>query len=243
MPPEAEFEARPARVGLWRAVEAQHVAATMVLVDTKLEQAVLEDLLERPKPLRPTGTEGLHYLLFTPFRYPPLGHGSRFRGAGDPGVFYGAEAVRTACAELGYWRWRFLMASHRLPRLAPAPQTVFLVDVAGRSIDLREPPLVADRARWTDPSDNRACQRLGAAARAAGIELIRYESVRDPEGGGAGAVLAPTAFAEPAPLVVETWYLGVTRERVWWARERSRGEALSFEFSMPPVGAGGSPPA
>ena len=227
----AEFDIRPVRVNLWRAVEAQHVAATMVLVDTKAEQAVLEDLLERSKPPVPTAAERLHYLLFTPFRYPPLGHGSRFRRPTDSGVFYGAEAVRTACAELGYWRWRFLMASPALSRIAPAPQTVFLAAAAGRSIDLRGPPLLADRSSWVDPSDYSACQQLAASARAAGVELIRYESVRDPEAGGAAAVLTPGAFAEPIPILVETWYLGVTRDRVWWVRERFRGEDLSFEFA------------
>ena len=79
----------------------------MVLVDTLAEQHLLEDLLERAKPPLPDETAGLHYLLATPFRYPPTDRGSRFRRPSDPGVFYGADAVRTACAELGYWRWRF----------------------------------------------------------------------------------------------------------------------------------------
>jgi hypothetical protein len=74
----------------------------MVLVDTD-EQALLERLLDDSKPAAP------HWLLFAPFRHPPLPSGSRFRGPADPGVFYGAELQRTACAELGYWRWRLLM--------------------------------------------------------------------------------------------------------------------------------------
>ena len=61
------------------------------------------------KPPVPAGARTLHYLLFTPFRYPPPPGGSRFRGPNDPGVFYGADEVRTACAELGYWRWRHLL--------------------------------------------------------------------------------------------------------------------------------------
>jgi hypothetical protein len=202
----------------------------MVLVDNQAEQQLLEDLLEAAKPAAPAAPSGLHYLLFTPFRYPPVAHGSRFRGLGDPGVFYGAEAVRTACAELGYWRWRFLMASPELPEIAPAAQTVFQAAVAGSSIDLRRPPFLARRTEWLDPVDYRACQTLAARARAASVAIIRYQSVRDPEAGGAAAVLTPTAFADLAPLVLETWFLGVTRERVWWIGEPGRGRSPTFEF-------------
>ena len=113
-------EARPVALDLWRAVEAQHVASTMVLVDTVAEQAVLERLVESSKPPVPRDVArlGLHWLLFTPFRYAPPPGGSRFRATGDPGVFYGADERRTACAELGYWRWRFLTDSAGEGRLS-----------------------------------------------------------------------------------------------------------------------------
>src|SRR5690606_28809740 len=74
----------------WRVVEVQHRASTMRLVDTLAEQRLLEDLLEQGKPPLPAEAEPLHYLLATPFRYPaPPPDGSRFRGVGDPGVWYG----------------------------------------------------------------------------------------------------------------------------------------------------------
>src|SRR5689334_19052247 len=90
----------------WRAVEAQHVVSTMALCDTLDEQTLLEELVDEGKPRRPAAAARLHYLLATPFRYRPTRHGSRFRGPNDPGVYYAADEVRTACAELGYWRWR-----------------------------------------------------------------------------------------------------------------------------------------
>lgn len=86
-------------------VEAQHTASTMKIVDSRDEQ----DVLEESKPARPAAAEALDFLLATPFRYDPRRGGSRFRAATDPGVFYGAESVRTAGAKLGYWRWRFLI--------------------------------------------------------------------------------------------------------------------------------------
>jgi hypothetical protein len=64
--PAVASEARPAALDLWRAVEAQHVASTMALVDTVAEQAVLERLIERSKPPVPRQVArlNLHWLLF-----------------------------------------------------------------------------------------------------------------------------------------------------------------------------------
>ncbi len=215
-PHRARTSARGRRsLQLWRAVEAQHVVSTRVLVDTLDEQAELERLLDIAKPgiERPAA---LHWLLYTPFRYPPLPSGSRFRGPADPGVWYGAEEERTACAELGYWRWRFLMASPELDSLAARPQSVFRATLRGETIDLRRPPFVAARSRWTDPRDYGPCQELARQARAAGVATVRYESVRDPLHAGCGAVLTFTAFAAPEPTDLQTWLLEVRRERVTW---------------------------
>ena len=203
---------------LWRAVEAQHVVATTALVDTLDEQHVLERLLEESKPAVPPAARQLHWLLFTPFRYPPPPGGSRFRGPADPGVFYGADEIRTACAELGYWRWRHLQDTPALAAMPTKPQTLFRSSLATRCVDLRAPPLVRDRAEWTRRDDYAACQRFARVARAAGVGAIRYESVRDPRAGGCGAVLSPAAFASPVPREQQTWMLSVTRERVVWQR-------------------------
>ena len=223
------FKRQVRRLELWRAVEAQHVISTMVLVDTAAEQQLLEELIESTKPPPPADTAHLHYLLFTPFRYPPFGRGSRFRGSADPGVFYGAEAIRTACAELGYWRWRFVSDSPALAGLEPKPQTVFSVSVQGSAIDLRRPPYARRRKLWTDPNDYGPCQALADEARQDGVTLIRYESVRDPEHGGAAALLSPKAFARRKPVRTETWYLVVTRERVRWYPVEGRS---GFEFQF-----------
>ena len=128
--PAVESEASRFAGDVWRAVEAQHVASTMALVDTLDEQRLLEDLLEEGKPGIPAAAARLDYLLATPFRYRPPPGGSRFRGDNDPGVFYAADEVRTACAELGYWRWRHLLDSPALAAMPTKPQTVFQVKVS-----------------------------------------------------------------------------------------------------------------
>ncbi|MCC7041843.1 MAG: RES family NAD+ phosphorylase [Burkholderiales bacterium] len=229
--------AAPARLALWRAVDAQHVVATMALVDTLDEQLVLERLLDASKPPPPAGATRLHDLLFTPFRDAPPPGGSRCRGCVDPGVFYGADAVRTACAELGYWRWRHLLDSPAMTTMPARPQAVFRVAVASTTVDLRAPPFVRDRAAWTSPVDYGPCQRFAAAARAAAVGVIRYESVRDPEHGGCAAVLDWRALSRSAPTGAQTWLLSVTRERVVWQRADARRHE-AFEFSAQAFGHG-----
>lgn len=212
----AEFKPAIIAFEVWRAVEAQHRIATMVLVDSVDEQALLERLLDAAKPPLSIEQRSLHWLLFTPFRYPPLPSGSRFRAPNDPGVFYGAEEPRSACAELGYWRWRLLLDSPALNAIEPMPQTVFKTPLYGSAIDLRQPPYATERARWTHPRDYQACQNLAQQARGANIQILRYESVRDPQHGGCAALLSHTGFAADAPTEHQTWMLAVQRKRVMW---------------------------
>ena len=104
----------PDQRDLWRGVEAQHVAATMRLVDDLEEQALLEQILEDSKPPAPAVPKHQHYLLWTPFRYrSPVA--SRFRRGGDWVALGAYQALasssysrpgtssRTACAEIA-WR-------------------------------------------------------------------------------------------------------------------------------------------
>lgn len=220
-------KASRATARLWRAVEAQHIVSTLALVDSPEEQRVLEDLLEATKPPLPPEALSLDYLLFTPFRYrAPIG--SRFRSPNDPGVFYGAESVRTACAELGYWRWRFLQDSAGLAQLGPAPQTLFEVGVKAAAVDLERAPFSRDAARWKHPSDYTATQEFGRTARDAGVALIRYASVRDSLPGRCGAVMTPTAFSSKRPISPQqTWFLTVTDNFAVWHRDR---DVISFDM-------------
>ena len=215
---------------LWRAVEAQHVVATTALVDTLDEQHLLERLLEEGKPAVPPAARRLHWLLFTPFRYPPPRGGSRFRGPADPGVFYGADEIRTACAELGFWRWRHLQDTPALAAMPTKPQTLFRSRIATSCVDLRKPPFSRDREAWIRPDDYTDCQHFARIAREAEVGAIRYESVRDPRAGTCSAVLSPAAFARRTPLEQQTWMLSVSRERVVWQRTGVLRDA-EFEFA------------
>lgn len=241
-------EARPWAGSGWRAVEAQHLVATMGLVHGKTgDQAILEDVLEESKPRLPaTGAPatGLHWLLATPFRYLPRPpSGSRFRAAFDPGVFYGAEERQTACAECGYWRLRFWLDS---AGLAAQPATLKLTlfefhAATPQALDLTRPPFADDRALWTAPTDYRATQALANHARRAGIDAIRYESVRN-RGGHCLALLTPQPFrnaGEPYRHQQQGWNLLIEPpDLTVWQRELSR-EGWTFRF---PAGVAATPP-
>lgn len=220
-------EAAACRLEPWRAVEAQHVASTRRLVDSNDEQALLETLLEETKP---RSLAPLDYLLATPFRYPPWTRGSRFRAPADPGVLYAADERRTACAELGYWRWRFVMDSAGLAEagLGPVAHTLFRMRVAGKAIDLRRKPFVRDEKKWTDREDYGSTQALAAVVRQTPVTIIRYQSVRDPQKAGCAAILDPAAFAAAKPIAYQTWFLTVTPAASAWQRDGER-----FEFGWP----------
>ena len=210
----------------WRMVASQPVAATMKLVDTQEEQDLLESLLEESLPARPGGTVDLDDLLAAPFRSPPWRGGSRFRGARDPGVFYGAQSVRTAGAELGYWRWRFLRDAVDLERLEPVAQTAFRVDAATQMVDLRHAPFDRDASVWQDPTHYDSTQQFARVARQAQIGGIVYRSVRDPQPAWCLALLTPTGFAKRKPRAQrQTWYLTVSPHDVTL---RCETEAMHF---------------
>ncbi len=228
-------EARPWRGSGWRAVEAQHKIATMSLVHGSLaDQALLEDILEAAKPPIPTAAIGLHWLLFTPFRYYPSTHGSRFRGKHDAGVFYGAEDRQTACAESGYWRLTMWMDSVGLANQQKSiPLTLFeFYANTKQAIDLTQPPLLQDQAIWAHPTDYSPTQQLAEHARQANIEVIRYQSVRHPAG-HCLAILNPNPFKnEPEPFrnIQESWTLFIKPPHlIVWQREMTE-EYFEFWF-------------
>lgn len=208
-PAALSSEARALEGRCWRLVEAQHRVSTLKLVDDLDEQALLEELVEATKSIVPVECRKLHYLLATPFRYGSnYPTGSRFRRAGKSlGVYYAAEKVQTAVAEMAFYRLLFFSESPDTPWPSDAAEyTAFSASVRTAGVtDLTSPPLSTDAPFWTHPTDYAACQQLADAAREAGIEAIRYRSVRDPQGGANLALLTCRTFSKPAPVERQTW--------------------------------------
>jgi len=186
-------------------------------VDSAEEQVLLESLLERSKPTLPAEPDfaGLHFLLTTSFRYPPLRHGSRFSTRGERSLWYGSRELRTACAEAAYYRLVFLEGSRAELGRLDVELSAFQTRVrTPRGVDLTAPPFAAHAERISSPARYDESQALGAAMREAGVEAFRYRSARDPAGGVNVALFSPRAFAAKRPDTPQTWICSATRERV-----------------------------
>jgi hypothetical protein len=221
---------RPIRLTALRVVEAQHQVSTRKLVDSLEEQALLEQLIETAKP--PTvPASRLHVLLSTPFRYPPLRHGSRFGTRHESGIWYGSEHLRTLCSEVAYYRLVFLDGTSADLGDVTSWHTVFSVRIrTERGVDLTLPPFAAHRQTISSPSAYAESQKLGRAMRDAGVELFRYFSARDDRGGVNVGVLAPEAFGASRPRNFETWHCTANRDRVELV-QRDFFELVSFVFT------------
>ncbi len=214
-------------------VESQEQVATNQLVRSLDRQAVLEDMLEATKPPRRRGTESLHYLLATPFRYPPLKHGSRFGTRSEPSLFYGSQETRTVLAEAAYYRFVFWSGMAQAPAGKLDTQHT-LFGAAWRTehgLQLQAPPFDRYRAQLASPDDYRASQALGSAMREAGIAAFEFVSARDPQGGLNVALFTPAAFARKAPVSQDAWLCELGGERVRFRAARG-GELYDFPRTL-----------
>ena len=193
-------------------MEDQYLASTRKLVDSDAEQQVLEEVLEASKP-RP-GVRGLHYLLLTPFRYPPFTHGSRFRTRAEPGVWYGSRDQHSAFAEVAYYRLLFLEGTAAAIGSLEVGLSAFRAAYdSPRGIDLTRPPFAAHRAAISSPTSYAESQPLGREMREAGVELCWYDSAREKDGVNV-ALFTPRALASRKPSPPESWRCVATRSAV-----------------------------
>ena len=225
-----DSEIKPLLLDPWRVVESQHQISTRKLVDSDAEQQLLEQLIEEVKPRVRTRASKLHYLLFTPFRYPPLQHGSRFGTRVEPGIWYGAETLRAAFAEVAYYRLLFLEGTSADLGLLEMELSTFKALVrTDRGVDLAAQPFAKFEAVLASPVSYVETQALGQAMREAGVEVFRYRSARDVEGGVNVGVFSAIAFGRRAPREFETWHCVATRARIEVVR-RSYSDRVVFAY-------------
>lgn len=207
----------------FRVVESQHVLSTRKLVDSDDEQVLLETLVERVKPPLPPepAFAVLHYLLFTPFRHPPLRWGSRFGSRDERGIFYASKELETAFAEVAYHRLLFLEASAATLGTITVELTAFAVSIASkRGIDLTRLPFRAHEAELASKTSYRVTQPLGTELRQAGVEILLSRSARAEHGTNV-ALFAP-AFAKKRPFREALWICTASRDKVEFSRKQLR---------------------
>jgi RES domain len=212
------------------------MVSTRRLVDTLDEQALLEEIVDDVKPLRPAGVDfaGLHYLLFTPFRYPPLSHGSRFGSATERSLWYGAERIETSLAEKAYYRLLFVAGTKADLKNLSCDWSAFQAEIsADRGVDLTTQKFAEFQAEISSPSSYAAARQLGARMRGAGVQAFLYTSSRCPQRGRAIGLFEPAfSSAKPKPTF-QTWRCGVTTNGCEVVRLNSRSsKVLVFERAI-----------
>lgn len=210
----------------WRVVESQEAVATSQIVDSFAEQDVLETLLDDAKPPYRKGTEGLHFLIKTVFRYPPLRYGSRFGTQLMPSYFYASEAFETALCETAYYRFLFLEHMES-PYEAPirSEYSLFRVTVGSENcLDLTIPKFNKVQPQLVDPQSYIYSQSVGqwALEQELGVEIIRFYSARKSNGVNL-AISEPKAIRSRQPRELRQW-LCLTK----WNSQQQGESSVSF---------------
>jgi hypothetical protein len=220
-------------------VEGQHVTSTRKLVDSREEHELLERMIDDAKPRVPADCAGAHYLLSTPFRYPPLKYGSRFGDRTQRSLWYGAETVETCLCETAFYRFWFLRDSDAALAPLSTEHTAFRVRVQSpRAIDLTNPPFSASAPRLASKTEFGDAQQIGADMRAAAVDCFRYFSARH-AGGICVGVFTCAAFAGP-PFGEQSWHCYTDRTSVefTWRMEMKRVafplETFLVDGKLPP---------
>lgn len=210
---------------VYRLVESQAYAATSSLVDNHDEQALLEGLLDEVKPPYKAGTQSLHYLISTPFRYPPLQYGSRFGDRTMASYFYASESQQTVLVESAYYRFAFMAAMEK-PYQDPirSQHMLFSVDVDSKAM--------ADLTTITDShiqAQLRATQGYGFTQSLGrvlttnfGAKVMRYFTARASEGVNV-AIAQATEIGSKAPVDCVNWYCHTTTEHISFS---TRGQSI-----------------
>ena len=218
-----------------RLVESQQVVATMELTDTLAEHELLESILENSKP--PLKATKKHYLLTTPFRYPPRQHGSRFGSEFEPSLFYAAYDTATVMAEGAYYRWRFWY-----DQVSPPPSgryitehTLFAVRYATeQGISLQKPPCQEYKKLLTHPSDYSQTQQLGADMRMADIQAFEYISARAADNALNVGIFTIDAIRQYKPKWTRNLICDTQALRVGF-RFKESDASETFEFNCGPA--------
>ena len=164
---------------VYRIVESQEKVATMNLVDTLDEQAIIEDLIEKTKPVISAKTQR-HYLIQTPFRYPPLKHGSRFGSRFEPSIFYAGHTLQSAICESAFYSFYFMSRSSvQYEETIINHKTSFSVEVQdAHHIDLTQVSSPKVREKLTHKSDYQFTQSVGQQLREEKVSSFRFYSAR-----------------------------------------------------------------
>ena len=225
---------KPFAAGVFRVAESQQKVATNTLVDTLDEQKLLEEMLDRVKPRIPDDCTRHDYLIYTPFRYPPLKHGSRFGKKVHPSLFYGSINLEAAFAELAYYRFVYYDAMMVSPKKKQkvTQHTSFRVGISTKKgLVLTEPPYEKHKNSISDPLRYTVSQQIGEEMRELGVEAFNYFSARAKNEVNVG-VFTCNAIVLKKPSNLMHWSCITSRDRVTIRSLDDRWHNLSYEYEQ-----------
>lgn len=226
---QGEKHITPMMATIYRLVESQEQIATLGLVNNVYEQGILEELLESTKSPLPMDSDSFHYLLKTPFRYPPLKYGSRFGTSFEPSLFYGSLNILTALAETAYYRFVYMLGPEvPFASMISSEYSSFSVKVrSSNSIFLDKPPFAEYTPYLTSPVSYVETQQLGSNMRQSGIEMFQYISARDKQNQGKNiALFTPKAFQGTKPLKITHWLCQTSMDEVGFLAKEGQERLL-----------------
>lgn len=220
---------------LFRLIESQEQIATLGYVDTLEEQEVLEQLLDQTKPNIPQlgkkPASLYHYLLTTPFRYPPLQWGSRFGRKHETSIFYGGCSIAATLAESAYYRFVFWwsMDAEAVKAKINSEHTLFAVDYdAEKGVKLHQAPFNEYSEQLCHPSDYKSSQQLGSDMRESDVEVFEYASARERNNAACVGLFVMDPFVQLEPKYQEPWLCELTENTVAY-RKKQGGEIHRFD--------------
>ncbi|MFC3907537.1 RES family NAD+ phosphorylase [Legionella dresdenensis] len=204
----------------WRVVEAQHISSSRDLVDDIEEHELLEQLLEDTKP---DIDKQYNYLIFTPFRYPPLEYGSRFGQKHEKSLWYGSLDLPTAMAEVAYYRLKFFADTQADLGYIELPLTAFSVLLqTKKGIDLTTLPFNRFSDSISHKNSYLDSQTLGSDMRNAEIEAFIFFSARTSEMKKNIAAFTPNVFCKTNSGYIneqQNWRCHASKEAVEFSRQ------------------------
>jgi len=223
---------QPFNANVTRIVETQEYAATTSLVDDLDEQSLLEELLDEVKPNYRKGTQGLHYLISGPFRYPPLKYGSRFGDITMPSYFYASEDVKTALSECAFYRFIFLNdMSQPYNKPIKSGHMSFSVNIgASATADLTKVESEDIVAALSSPVNYLFTQQLGKhLTQKVGATALRFYSARAKINNGVNIALTkPEEILSKKPENNINWICHTTTKKISFNAHESM--PISFDI-------------
>jgi hypothetical protein len=216
----------------YKVVESQESVATMKIVDTLEEQSLLEDIIESSKPPIPHQADkpNRHYLLKTPFRYPPLKYGSRFGRQYEPSIFYASHTVKSALYESAFYSFYFMSRSETpFTGVITNKKTSFAANIFTKNyvnLCLIEDPDL--QRALNHKSDYTYTHKVGTYMRDEGVDAFSYYSAREDGGKHVGVFFLDTIIGLPEEE--RQWQIKQSPERLVYFCPADT--SLNMEFSI-----------